>query len=350
MPKNSRFALVNKNLCNYPLARDPRTRQCWWRSKPTGRWWRCDLPGGKRIRFELPNDVEERLRYCPTGFDINVLLWLLSEARLKGKKTVEFQSYAAFLELLGLGSSSRNVQRLQLSLRLWCAISIKFECWYFGKKKRGTRTLPPPIERLNQTRPLRITLHKEWTGLAPRYYSKVRLPLPHAAAAQNIVLALAASHRRLDDDDDEIMFGRKVRSLCDTVGLSHSTRTRGLRDALDGPVQDWYERQRKRLTWLIANGKIGFVVGKEAAQPERKPSPKAEPDEREAPKRSLPRVKLKRRQPQLDTFPKRTKEMAREVQTIGEDGNRYSMWRLPNGDYVEDHDLPDDLRPAEGRL
>ena len=38
-----RFVRLNKNLCNYPIARDPHVKLSWCRSKRTNAWI-ADLP------------------------------------------------------------------------------------------------------------------------------------------------------------------------------------------------------------------------------------------------------------------------------------------------------------------
>ncbi len=67
------YAAINKNLANYPIARDVRVVTHWRRSKKTRRWL-CDLPGDPRIQYRLPSDYKQRR--CPTGFDVNVLFVL----------------------------------------------------------------------------------------------------------------------------------------------------------------------------------------------------------------------------------------------------------------------------------
>ena len=64
-------AQINRNLLNYPLARDVRIADCWTRSLISGRW-EHQLPGDGRIKFRMPADAAN-LR-CPSAFDMNVLL------------------------------------------------------------------------------------------------------------------------------------------------------------------------------------------------------------------------------------------------------------------------------------
>ena len=84
------YAALNRNLCNYPLARDPRVRARWRRSARTGRWL-CDLPGDGRIQFRLPADSKQRR--CPS---IRCQRAVHAPARVAGEedRKVEFASHA----------------------------------------------------------------------------------------------------------------------------------------------------------------------------------------------------------------------------------------------------------------
>ena len=174
-----RSVQVNKNFCNYPLACDPRTRQRWRRSRPSG-FWLCDLPGDDRIRFQIERDGAADLRHCPTAFDINVLLLVLGMAQDRGKRTVALPSSGAILKALGRGVDSGNRRLLKTALQYWNALSIWFDCWHQkGKKKRVTKTLPPPIQSLaDDGRQLKVTIREEWLALNEGYFTTLHLPLP----------------------------------------------------------------------------------------------------------------------------------------------------------------------------
>ena len=96
-------AQINRNLLNYPLARDVRIADCWTRSLISGRW-EHQLPGNSRIKFRMPADAAN-LR-CPSAFDMNVLLVYLREARVSKERKVEFASMPALLEALRLDDTN----------------------------------------------------------------------------------------------------------------------------------------------------------------------------------------------------------------------------------------------------
>jgi hypothetical protein len=278
-PRNSersRFVLVDNNFCNYPLARDQRTRQHWRRSKKTGRWW-CDLPGDTRIRFWLPKDTEAAYRHCPTGFDINVLFLLLGEARKIRKDTFSLASDVAMLKVLGLGADTRNRRRLHDALRYWSMVSIGYECWYTAGEGvgRGKKVLATPIRMIDSKR--RITLHPDWIILNRGhrgYWAKVELPLPHAAAAQNLVLTLVKSVNEWDDATPSFATSRKVPGFCHKIGLSHSLRRRGLHSIAkpDGAAHEWFKRRGEHLSMAPRGAsEITFTIVKRAHEPVNEP-------------------------------------------------------------------------------
>ena len=150
------YAALNKNLCNFPLARDPRVQARWRLSTKTKRWL-CDLLGDGRIQFRLPGNAGKRRG--PTGFDMQVLFLLLREARVRDTGELEFGSLASLLKALGAYVDSYNRRRLQDALELWSLLSISYREWYEPRRKiadrRGERirkVLPPPIRRIERWR------------------------------------------------------------------------------------------------------------------------------------------------------------------------------------------------------
>jgi hypothetical protein len=104
-----RSVQLNKNLGNYPLARDARTRQLWRRSN-SGPWWWSKLHGEPRIQFRIPRDAAPALRHAPTPFDMNLLFLLMSEAQATKKSALEFTSTAAMLHASSAPSAPRVVR------------------------------------------------------------------------------------------------------------------------------------------------------------------------------------------------------------------------------------------------
>ena len=182
------FAQVDRNLMNYPLARDPRVKASWSKSSKTGRWF-CDLPGDKRIRLWLAHGAHARLKRLPSAFDVNVLLLVLARAQIQGDPVVTFPSRAAIFQALGLSvNRARYRERVDAALELWSAMSIRMP-WHPHKK-----TMPPPIEvTCSKGSSLTVTVSEAWRDLGKKktgYFKQVPLPLPHDAATQNLVLSL----------------------------------------------------------------------------------------------------------------------------------------------------------------
>ena len=246
-------ARVNNNLLNRPLARDCRVRADWIFSDKYQRWW-CDLPGTKYIRLRLPGDAQRRL---PDAFDIAVLFLILREARMTKSRTVRFPSQTVMLRGLGLAPRARHRRRLERAIMLWSQLSIRWKEWYreaqfprgespyniYGvrmpsssgvptrKAKQVTMVRPPPIERL-RLRPLAILVAKPWLEYG-KFETKVDLPLPMRAAAQNLVLALLA-HPGAQ---------RRLRSWCRTAGLNHKARNLRLPSVVS-EVSRWFQQHK----------------------------------------------------------------------------------------------------------
>lgn len=219
-PKRRRQQLrISRQICNYPLARDVRTRQRWRQSERTQRWL-CRLPDDRRIEFRLPPDIPKALRRCPTAFDFNVLALILAQVRAR-EREVKFPSAVAMLGDLGMSISTRTRHQLVDALQYWAALSIRYrDCWHHRVGQAPiTKTVPPPFTSVVKNgHRMRVVVRKEWIDLRKRYFCSVDLPLPMQAAAQNLVLAVATSIKEWGKPKE-----RRVWSLCRKIGLTHST-------------------------------------------------------------------------------------------------------------------------------
>lgn len=286
------FAAINRNLCNYPLARDARLKLHWRRSKRTGRWL-CDLSDGERLQLRLPEATPNQLLRWPTAFDVNVLFLLLNEAKKQGINEIEFSSYSSILNELDYSVEARNRRKLKDALALWSALMIWFERWRvprqyryidsktgrpFDEWRKGTRKvptndgmggevvrrqLPPPIQSVNaDSGRICITVADEWCALGERYFARVPLPLPRDAAAQNLLLCVMTSYFQHGEFGAKQSGVRRVRELCRAIGLDHRSRASKLRNAL-GNIMDWFKQHGGKLDWIWAGNKIRFVIVKD---------------------------------------------------------------------------------------
>ncbi len=371
---------ASRQLMNYPLARDTRTQQSWHRSKPTGKWWLCELPGDKRIQFRLRGDIEDRLRHSPTPFDVNVLLLVLAQAEQLDRRQMSFASDNAMLQALKIGIDSGTRQRLRDSLDYWCELSILYrECWHkIGQKEPITKRLPVPLQSVGKEgHRVSIVLDEQWFQLRRRYFEKLTLPLPNSAAAQNLVLLLASRIREPitphpDDDDPPRGHWTKQMSIetyCKKIGLTHSTRKAQFRRLLtdQSPLQAYYRAIGYDLH-VIENprGKFAFAWFKREPPPPRvrlQPN-KSPPIERvkrtERPTTAPPRSKSVERvkpikrpvslpgEPVLVTvtdLPDKGEEWRKRLWAFRCDNDdivEYWMWRFPDGEEVSPHELTDE--------
>jgi len=256
-------AHINRNLLNYPLARDARVILADWRRGKKMRDWRHRLPGDDRIDLRFTADADAKLRRCPTGFDINVLFCLLREAQNEGK--VSIASRSALLGKLGLGRDSANRRRLNRSLSYWSAVTIRNGSWREAREpwsERGrnvAKLLPSPIQAMSGTRKLSISISNEWRAIASRYFERVPLPLPTHAAAQNLVLCLLTSHQRLDliadQDDPKFLYRRRVGKLCQKIGVTHRHWSSALTVA-----KAWFENHGYELQEVIKDNLVVFTL------------------------------------------------------------------------------------------
>jgi hypothetical protein len=340
--KRARHAQVNKNLYNYPLARDPHTRQHWRRS---GDLWLCNLPGDDRIEFSLESDADESLRRVPTAFDMNVLFLLLGEAQDRESDTIAFSSSAVMLKALNATVDCRNRRRLKSSLQYLHSVSIRYECWHeVGKDKRITKTLPPLIETLHPNG-RQATLRKEWLDINKLYFQKVCLPLPANAAGQNLVLALIVSrdsHAVVDVGTmGAFKFTRKVRTICRKIGLNHSARNRELTNIIDRHARSYFKGQRLELApiWDEPNITFYFAATKLSVDDDARAAPIARKQPKQRAQGSIIRKRPKQKvQEEREAQPKRPVK----VRAFTEQGRSYQAWQLPNGDVVDE--LPREWR------
>ena len=201
------FAQVDRNLMNYPLARDPRVKAIWSKSK-TGRWF-CDLPADERIRLRLAHGADARLKRVPSAFDVNVLLLVFARAQIQGDPVVTFPSRAAIFQALGLSLNRAGYcERVDAALAFWSALTIRMP-WHPDNKTMPYKTMPPPIEvACRKGSALTVTVTPAWRDLGKKktgYFKQVPLPLPHDAATQNLVLSLLTCVSEEFDCDGEIM-------------------------------------------------------------------------------------------------------------------------------------------------
>jgi hypothetical protein len=251
----------NRNLMNYPLARDSMTKAVWRRSASTGRWL-CELPGDERIQFRLAGT---KLKRCPSGLDMKVLFWMLREAQRLGHHTIKLPSAASFLAALELGVDTNNRRRLSAALELWSALTIVYRSWHFIGRPAGKKVLPPAIQSTSANG-RQITISPDWLEMEKGYFEQVPWPLPNAAAVQNLVLRLMTCN------DEQVKFSN--RKLCAIIGLNHSTQRRSLRKVIK-QAQKWFKRhggqleeysQHDHTPFLIIKPKVPRSKAKQAKQ------------------------------------------------------------------------------------
>jgi hypothetical protein len=225
---------LNKNLCNYPVARSARTK-AHWREDADG-WW-CRLPGEDRIELAVSADTPKEKRRVPTGFDMSVLYRLLAaeqEAAPERVRHLRFSSRAAFLRELNLTKTEKNYRRLLRSFELWSRLSIHFvQCrernlrapWRVPSSKDHpegkyiTKSLLPPIRQFELPgQEIVVHLHEDWIDLAKseQYFAQVPFPLPHEATVQNLALWHLAWLTSEKLQSTELF---KWRTVCRKIGL-----------------------------------------------------------------------------------------------------------------------------------
>src|SRR5262245_27255308 len=143
----NRTVQVNRNLQNYPLARDARTNQEWRRSEPNGKRWWSNLSSESRITLRVPRDTRPALRHAPSAFDMNVVFLLIADAQNTKTRALEFPSAVAMLAALGHRGDSRNRRRLENTLDYWRVLTLCHRTWRLAKREGHVKKiLPPPIK------------------------------------------------------------------------------------------------------------------------------------------------------------------------------------------------------------
>ena len=334
------FAKLNKNLCNYPLARDRHVHMKWRRFTDTGERY-VDLPGDDRIRLILPADVDRSFERCPSAFDINVLAMLSAEANRQDRAEIAFPNRVKFLSKLKLAPTSFNRRRLDEALDYWATITVQFyKCWYDAARQRqASRDFAPPIQKLSpaRSRPFVVQLSTAWRQiLRGGYFEIVPLPLPADAVTQNLVLTSLVSHTRAVSGKYENSFQRQLRSYCRKIGLDHNNRRQRLERAI-AAAQQWYAQHTGSLDAFVRDGMISFMVAKpmisKAARKELLPSVAAKFDRFDdaapvlwaAPKTPKNAPSFGRRR-DTTTLPK-------SLLFRDEDGVQHETWQFPNGVY-----------------
>lgn len=279
----ARFALINRNILNHPLARDRRTPQKWIPGNRTRDWY-CSLPGDPCVQLRLPASMPREACRCPTAFDINVLFTLLSEAKAKSTTTITF-TRGKLLERIGLTDHSKNRASVDDAITLWSRMQISFHKWYFPRingqlPPNGPRTLPPPAkEYAKTTRGIRITLHPIWTDLtAHGYFARAAMPLPHHVPGQNLCLWLLTAYRRPKGEDRRSRFGGTLTyqlstdDLCTRIGL---TRGRGLSTAVE-QAKRWFGTNAGKLEWISTDqlNRFNIVESRRRGQDRSKRTPR----------------------------------------------------------------------------
>jgi hypothetical protein len=246
------YLKLDRNLHNYPLARDGHLRTHWRKSAKTGRWV-CDF--GETLTIRLPADVDAKHKRWPTAFDMNVLFALLREAQVTRSPTITPPSRSSLLRRMGVAKKSSNYRRLEDAIALWQVLSVRFINGYVSRGEERGFTWPPPIQSMRSGR---LTINRKW--LPKTYYTRVALPLPGNAPAQNLVLWLHTAIRRgaADENGVETTKRRKRLSLCWTIGVAHNNRQPRLLAAI-AAAEQWYERQGGELR-SMGNGLIAFSI------------------------------------------------------------------------------------------
>ena len=249
------YWLMNKNLGNFPLARDPRAKVNWRRSK-TG-CWRAQLPGEPRISLRLPPDAPEEVRRAPRAFDIKVLAALLTLARTQDAAVVSIRSQSWLLDWMGMARDSRSLRKLHESLEFWCWLRIVHQRWYLPNDGHDQVRLPPPLKRhSNLSKKIRVS--KKWREMGEAFVAPIPLPLPDSAGAQNLVLWLMTGKRRhFETIEGTVWVG--IRTLANKIGMSQVNPWSAMIGVCEQAAQ-WFRDHGGSLEPMIGRGKVVFIT------------------------------------------------------------------------------------------
>lgn len=253
---------LNRNLMNFPLARDVRMDVQWHTSEKTGRWI-AKLPKEDQILLILPAD--KRARRAPTGRDMAALFALLAEVQRTKEARVALK-WSQLLRRSGLSLDKANRKAMRATLRYLSRLRLQINCWHEpGVPASSRRSFPPPVvEIIEKGRGVSVLLADVWVKLAldKRYYETVPLPLPLSAVAQNAALMILTSAIRPVEEagDYEVYHLRGRSTFARKVGLGTVRRKARLDGALVR-VQSWFATHGGDLIYThnAAKGKIGFA-------------------------------------------------------------------------------------------
>ena len=168
---------------------------------------------------------------------------------------------------MGVPSDARHYQALNAALVLWSNLIIRYDCWYEPTASAlpppsPRRILPPPIQFDEDADGLHVKIDATWYELFGKQYSvKVPLPLPLAAAQQNLILwLLTAVAKALPDDPHTSLTQRKSkRQLCRIIGVNHGTRNAVLKTTIAAAAR-WFEEHYGTIHPVNDEDGIAFVI------------------------------------------------------------------------------------------
>jgi hypothetical protein len=273
---NVRFVQINRNFCNFPIARDRRAKVRWRKSKDRTLWV-ADLPGDARIRLIYRSDTAAENLLCPDGFGMAFLFTLLRTAQIAGCGEIVFLSRSELLAAMGANArDGRNHAKLNEALAIWKKLRIRFTQWWDpngiedlgtnaqravrGKGKVNKR-LPPPILWIEEDRDgLQVKLNPQWLALGKRYYIQAPIPLLYRAPTQNLILWLLCAPKK-QIEGDKFTQAKTKRQLCRMMGVSHGRRNIRLKQAISDALK-YYRDHGGELVPARDQERLGFMIVK----------------------------------------------------------------------------------------